>query len=230
MIKPILDVESVSVQYADKSILQDVSFTVGPGEVVSLIGRSGVGKTTLLNAIAGFLPYTGIISRPDNLGYVFQKNQLFPFMRVAENISFGLGQLPRNERKSEVSRILELIGLAGYEKKFPAELSGGQAQRVALGQVLVKNPALVLLDEAFSALDIITRDQMGDWLHELIHQLNTSVLLVTHYLDEAILLSHRVIVIRRQGSTPFVLPPVTNRFDPEFIRIKQQLNALLLYE
>lgn len=223
-----ISVDGLTIRYESaEPVVAAASFMVKQGEFTSLIGRSGTGKTSILNAIAGFIPFEGTIERTGRFSYVFQRNALFPFMTVAGNIGFGLSGLGRAERNRAVKEILDLIGLPGFGTRYPSQLSGGQAQRVALGQALAVKPDIILLDEAFAALDVLTRDQLTDWLRSLVKTVNVSVLMTSHYLDEVITLSQQVLVLSDRQLTTY--PMVTNpdRFSVEFQSIKQQLSLLL---
>lgn len=163
-----LNVKNISYRYGKREIVNDVSFSVGEDEIITLFGPSGVGKTTILKMIVGMLtPQTGTIeftgeSTPENTLLVFQDYLLFPHMTVAENIAFGLKM--RHVARTEVTqRVQEMVAefqLGGLEKQYPAQLSGGQQQRVALARAIILRPKLLLLDEPFSSLDSNLRQQM----------------------------------------------------------------------
>jgi len=191
--------------------ISDLSLTVREGEILCLLGPSGCGKTTSLRVIAGFEPVTAgevylegrLVSSPDRLvpaeerrvGMVFQEYALFPHLRVAENVAFGLQDLARNERESCVEAMLNLLGLSGLERRYPHELSGGQQQRVALARALAPRPAILLLDEPFSNLDPDMTGRMREELHDLLHRTNTTAVLVTHDHDEAFAMADRIAVL-----------------------------------
>jgi sulfonate transport system ATP-binding protein len=185
--------------------LERFSAEIKPGEIVAIIGGSGCGKSTLLRAIAGLdRASTGTvtldgatISAPHaKIGIIFQEPRLLPWLSVADNIGFGLSDLPAGERREKVARALARVGLADKAKAWPRELSGGQAQRVAIARALVPQPEVLLLDEPFSALDAFTRRDLQDHLLDLWKDTRPTLILVTHDVDEAVVLADRVLVMR----------------------------------
>ncbi|WP_429973710.1 ABC transporter ATP-binding protein [Enterococcus sp. AZ163] len=191
-------------------VLDNVNLTVKTNEFLSVIGQSGTGKSTLLRSIAGLVqPTTGEIifenkkiSEPDsNISMVFQHFALFPWLTVEKNISFGLENrsgLSREQVKRRVKNLIEMIGLNGFEKAYPRELSGGMKQRVGFARALATEPSLLLLDEPFSALDIVTASQLSNDLLEiwLKNQIATkSIVMITHDIQQAVQLSDRVILM-----------------------------------
>ncbi len=187
--------------------ISSVSFEVPDGSVLALVGPSGCGKSTLLHLIAGLdRPSKGRITLdgkevtgPGKERVIaFQQPVLYPWLDVAQNVAFGLkiaGQLDRAERTRKVQSALEITGLKGFERYRPYELSGGMQQRVAIARALVVEPRILLLDEPFGALDALTRSQMQAFLLEVLLRVRTTAILVTHDIDEAILLSDSVIVM-----------------------------------
>jgi NitT/TauT family transport system ATP-binding protein len=183
-----------------QEVLREVSFAVTSGEFVALVGSSGSGKSTLLRLIAGLeQPSAGCISldgRPitapgSDRGLVFQKYSLYPWLTAAQNVAFGM-QLqgrPRQEVRERTSYFLEVVGLADAARRLPRELSGGMQQRVAIARALAAEPQVLLLDEPFGALDIQIRESMQDFLHNLWQTTGLTVLLITHDLEEALLLA-----------------------------------------
>jgi sulfonate transport system ATP-binding protein len=177
-----------------KGVLNGVDLDIAPGEFVALLGRSGSGKSTLLRALAGIdheAEGTGEIALPPRSAVIFQDARLLPWLRVLDNILLGQ---PRAAR-SRAIQALEEVGLAGREQSWPHELSGGEQQRVALARALVREPALLLADEPFGALDALTRIQMHDLLRRLSERHKPAVLLVTHDIDEALALADRIVMI-----------------------------------
>jgi sulfonate transport system ATP-binding protein len=175
------------------------------GEIVAIIGGSGCGKSTLLRAIAGLDRATAgtvtlddvAISAPHaKIGIIFQEPRLLPWLSVADNIAFGLSDPPAGARRERVARALTRVGLADKADAWPRELSGGQAQRVAIARALVPQPEVLLLDEPFSALDAFTRRDLQDHLLDLWTDMRPTVVLVTHDVDEAVVLADRVLVMR----------------------------------
>jgi sulfonate transport system ATP-binding protein len=185
--------------------LDGVSLEVGPGEIVVIAGGSGCGKSTLLRAIAGLdPPGTGrvmldgtMITAPhERIGIIFQEPRLLPWLKVADNVGFGLTDRPRSERHDRVARALARVGLSEKAQVWPRELSGGQAQRVAILRALVPRPQVLLLDEPFSALDAFTRADLQDHLLDLWADAKPTLVMVTHDVEEAIVLADRIMVMR----------------------------------
>ena len=177
-----------------KGVLNGVDLDIAPGEFVALLGRSGSGKSTLLRALAGIdheAEGTGEIALPPKSAVIFQDARLLPWLRVLDNILLGQ---PR-EVRPRAAHALEEVGLAGREQSWPHELSGGEQQRVALARALVREPALLLADEPFGALDALTRIQMHDLLRRLSERHKPAVLLVTHDIDEALALADRIVML-----------------------------------
>jgi sulfonate transport system ATP-binding protein len=182
-----------------------VSLSVARGEIVAVVGGSGCGKSTLLRAISGLdrpsqgrivLDREPITEPHEKIGVIFQEPRLLPWLTVADNVGFGLEHRPRHERRSRVADALARVGLTDKAQVWPRELSGGQAQRVAIARALVPRPEVLLLDEPFSALDAFTRADLQDHLLALWADLKPTLVLVTHDVDEAIVLADRVLVMR----------------------------------
>lgn len=191
-----IKVRDLCCQYDQQEVLRKLSFSVEAGEFVAIVGSSGAGKSTLLHAIAGFLDFTGEILVPDRVGIVFQDYAVYPWFTVAGNIAVGLDRsLSLLERRSKVIEYLELVGLTDHADKYPAQLSGGQTQRVAVARSLAANPSVILFDEPFGSLDFFTRERMQTWLLDLWEKQHKTVLFVTHSIDEALFLSDRVLVV-----------------------------------
>jgi len=185
--------------------LERFSATINLGEIVAIIGGSGCGKSTLLRAVSGLDPATSgsvtidgvTIAAPHaKIGIIFQEPRLLPWLSVADNIGFGLGDLPTNTRRARIVHALAKVGLADKANAWPRELSGGQAQRVAIARALVPRPEVLLLDEPFSALDAFTRRDLQDHLLDLWAETRPTLVLVTHDVDEAVVLADRVFVMR----------------------------------
>jgi len=186
--------------------LHDVSVKIDPGEFVCLLGPSGCGKSTLLGALAGHLaPARGTVRvdgdvvdgpHPDR-GLVFQQHTLFPWQRVIDNVAFGLKMkgVARAQRHAQAHELLASVGLAGFESRYPSQLSGGMQQRVEIARVLINRPRVLLMDEPFGALDALTRARMQQLLLEVWGRIRTTVVFVTHDIDEALFLADRVLVM-----------------------------------
>ena len=184
--------------------LGGVSLVVKPGEIVAVIGGSGCGKSTLLRAVGGLDPASEgavvldgerITAPHEKIGIVFQEPRLLPWLKVADNIGFGLADLPAAERRTRVAAALDRVGLGDKAAMWPRELSGGQAQRVAIARALVPRPQVLLLDEPFSALDAFTRTDLQDHLLDLWADAEPTLMLVTHDVEEAMVLADRIMVM-----------------------------------
>jgi NitT/TauT family transport system ATP-binding protein len=206
-----LSVRQVSKHYSvgGKSVaaLEAVDLTIQPRELVCLVGRSGCGKSTLLNIIAGLMPpSTGdvyvdghrVTGRPgSDRGMVFQGYTLYPWLTVAQNVAFGLElrRMPKAEQRERVAYFLNVVGLTAAAKSYPKQLSGGMKQRVAIARALANEPALLLMDEPFGALDAQTKEQMQQFLLDLWARTQVTILMITHDVEEAIYLAQRVYVM-----------------------------------
>jgi sulfonate transport system ATP-binding protein len=211
-------------------VLNGLDLQIASGEFVALIGRSGSGKSTLLRALAGLdkdVSGYGRVQVPGKVSVVFQDSRLLPWRRVLDNVVFGLKDRQAATRGREA---LAEVGLQGREKAWPHELSGGEQQRAALARSLVRDPQLLLADEPFGALDALTRIRMHALLHRLCERHRPAVLLVTHDVDEAIVLADRVIVLddgRIRSDVPIDLGTRRYQGDPRFGRLRATLLAQL---
>mgnify|MGYP005982495537 FL=1 len=201
-----LQISHLSADYGGKPALADISLTLDSGELLVVLGPSGCGKTTLLNLIAGFVPYQhgSIIldgKRVDGpgaeRGVVFQNEGLLPWRNVQDNVALGLqlAGISKSERRETAAQMLKKVGLEGAEKRFIWQLSGGQRQRVGIARALAANPQLLLLDEPFGALDAFTREQMQTLLLTLWHETGKKVLLITHDIEEAIFMATELVLL-----------------------------------
>jgi len=216
--------------FGDRDVLDGIDLEIARGEFVALIGRSGSGKSTLLRAVAGLddsVAGSGEVWVPKRVSLVFQDSRLLPWLRVLDNVVLGQAGPGVKERGRNV---LAEVGLAGREKAWPHELSGGEQQRAALARSLVSEPQLLLADEPFGALDALTRIRMHGLLRTLLRVHHPAVLLVTHDVDEALLLADRVLVIengRFSLDLRVDLPDERNASHPDFVRNRELLLAAL---
>ena len=200
-------------------VLSNINFKLYPREFVCLVGSSGCGKSTLLNIVAGLVsPSTGqilvdgqVVTGPgSDRGMVFQGYTLYPWLSVAQNIAFGLQlrKMPKLEQRERVSYFMNVVGLTQFANSYPKQLSGGMKQRVAIARALASEPAVLLMDEPFGALDAQTKEQMQQFLLELWQQTQITVLMITHDVEEAIFLSQRVHVMSSRPGRLYVDLPV----------------------
>jgi ABC-type taurine transport system ATPase subunit len=207
---PVIQLDGISLRYsqaaADIQALEGISLELTGDDFVCMLGPSGCGKSSLLNIIAGYLkPTTGTITvdgkihtKPDpQVGVVFQHPNLFPWLSIEKNIEFGLKmkQVGKEKRKELVEHYLQLVGLEGFAKLLPFQLSGGMKQRAAIARTLATDPRMILLDEPFSALDAFTRETMQKNLYDIWQKTRKCLLFITHDVDEALLLARRIIIM-----------------------------------
>ena len=245
-----LQVNSLTKIYDDDvNAIENVSFQVEEAEFVMIVGPSGCGKTTLINMIGGLVePTSGEIlldgakvegPGPDR-GMVFQGYSLFPWLTVQKNVEFGLKMknVPKEERAAKATEYIKLVGLEGFENALPKQLSGGMKQRVAIARTLANEPQMLLMDEPFGALDAQTRVVMQELLSDISAKTHTTILFITHDIDEAVLLGDRIYVMsRRPGTIRDVitskLPAVRNHdclVLPEFLETKKRIMDMLWQE
>jgi NitT/TauT family transport system ATP-binding protein len=198
-----LILENVSHNYGSVSVLHEMNIKVNPGEVVVLVGPSGCGKTTILNILSGYIkPTSGSVIREGIIRTVYQQDGLFPWLTVSENISLGLRSVKDSSiHKNEMTELIQLIHLEGFESHFPHQLSGGMRQRVELARVLAGDSDILLMDEPFSALDYQTRIRMRLELVRLLEKRPRTVVFVTHDIEEAAQLADRVLVLSNRPAT-----------------------------
>ncbi|CCH17929.1 ABC transporter ATP-binding protein [Micromonospora lupini] len=219
-------VQGLSRGFGDRTVLDDLDVQIDAGEFVALLGRSGSGKSTLLRALAGLdgdQRGAGVVDVPENSSVVFQDARLLPWQRVLDNVVLGLRgpDAPGRGRAA-----LAEVGLAGRERAWPNELSGGEQQRVALARALVSEPQLLLADEPFGALDALTRLRMHGLLRELCTRHRPAVLLVTHDVDEAVTLADRVLLLdagRIAIDLAIDLPTPRSHRQPQFLAYRESL-------
>ncbi len=242
--KYIINVEHLNKQFmVDKQLLQvlkDITLQVGKGEFVTIVGHSGCGKSTLLKIMCGLVGYEdGIVERNGHTvvgpgpkcGMVFQDHRLLPWLKIKDNVGFGLGHLPKNQREEQVQKHLDMVGLHGFENSYPGQLSGGMSQRAAIARGLANNPTILLLDEPFGALDALTRIQMQKEILRIQKEQKTTMVMVTHDIDEAIVLGDRIVVMSaRPGEIKDVLSvtdAARRRNSEEFNYVKKKIYGYL---
>ena len=209
-----ISIKNLTASFGDVKILENISFSVEAGEIVTILGPSGCGKSTILRCISSLhKEYTGEIFLNEtclvnngkqecnkDIGYIFQDYALFPHLNVKENIEFALGKLKQSEKQRRVDNLLKQFDLVNHRHKQIHELSGGQQQRVSIARVIAYEPKVLLLDEPFSNLDTILRNKTKVWLKKLIKQLGLSAILVTHDQKEALSMSDKIAIIDNNKS------------------------------
>ena len=229
--------------------INDLEFSVQPGEFVSIVGPSGAGKTTLLRTLAGLLmPTEGAVwvggkrntGVPDGMAMVFQdySRSLLPWLSVEKNVAFPLkgNKMSKEERRDVVNDALREVGLAGFEKRYPWQLSGGMQQRVAIARALAYGPKLLLMDEPFASVDAQTREGLEDLVLSIRDRHKVTILFVTHDIDESVYLADRVLVLSRPPAhivqdihvdLPFPRDQITTRELPEFVELRGHVARLI---
>lgn len=242
MSEAVLTIENVNRLYDDGDhqveALKDINLELKRGEFVSIIGASGCGKTTLLRLIAGLdktaigtISFNGEEVKEPNYkrGYIFQQHNLFPWLTVEQNVAAGLkARHVFRKNKDKIQKYIDLVGVNGFEKSYPHQLSGGMSQRVAIARALINEPELLVLDEPMGALDSFTRADIQDKLLEIRKEKNLTMLLVTHDVDEAIYMSDRIVIMTpRPGKISEIIdvniPHPRNRGGAEFLAMRRNL-------
>jgi NitT/TauT family transport system ATP-binding protein len=234
--RPVISMRGVGKTFEGRTVLDGVTADIGDAEFVSVLGPSGCGKSTLLRLIAGLVAFEhgsiefngAVVSEPSpEMGFVFQTANLLPWFNVRDNLLLGvdLDSVAARPDDTALAELVETLGLTGFEGSHPHELSGGMQHRVAIGQALVRNPQVLLMDEPFGALDALTRDRLNMELLRIWQRDRKTVILVTHSIAEAVLLSDRVLVMSERPGTivedvrvdlPRPRDPSRTREDPAF--------------
>lgn len=240
MAEAVLKIEHLNKTFeVDKEkveILKDINLEIEEGEFITIVGHSGCGKSTLLKIIAGLVGYDEgnvirngkkVTAPGTDCGMVFQEHRLLPWLKIRDNVGFGLDSLPKEERDRLVSEHIKLVRLDGFENAYPSQLSGGMSQRAAIARGLVSNPGILLLDEPFGALDALTRIQMQQEILRIWKEKKTTMIMVTHDIDEAIYLGRRIVVMSaRPGEIRTVLKiesSAKNRGSADFTYYKKKI-------
>lgn len=242
-----ISVRGANKRYGDFAALDNVSLEIPDGSLTALLGPSGSGKSTLLRSIAGLDELdsgvitisgddvTGLSPQKRDIGFVFQHYAAFKHMTVRDNVAFGLKirKRPKSEIKARVDELLEVVGLTGFQTRYPAQLSGGQRQRMALARALAVDPQVLLLDEPFGALDAKVREDLRRWLRRLHDEVNVTTVLVTHDQAEALDIADRIAVLNRGrleqvGSPDDLYERPANEFVMSFLGSVSRLNGALV--
>jgi NitT/TauT family transport system ATP-binding protein len=247
MEQPAVQIRDMAMSFPGKRgegavrVLEGIDLEVQSGEFVCLVGPSGCGKSTILNILGGFLKATQgeviiegePVHGPDPRRiFVFQENGVFPWLSVESNIGFGLHKKPAGERAAIVKHYVEMVGLTGFEKAFPRELSGGMKQRVEIARALAANPEIIYMDEPFGALDYLTRLKMRADLIRIWQAEQKTIIFVTHDIDEAVQLADRVVVLSRrpasiQAIIPVDLPRIRDQSAPAYLQARDRIFAAM---
>ena len=242
----LLETSGITKSYDSREIIRNISIRLKEGELVSLLGLSGSGKSTLLNIISGlirpdegkvFLSGTDITGKPGHVSYMLQKDLLLEHKRMIDNVTLPLviRGMKKEEAAQQANGYFEQFGLAGTERMYPAQLSGGMRQRAALLRTYLASSGVVLLDEPFSALDMITKGQMHQWYLDVARKIGLSTLLITHDVDEAIMLSDRIYLLTgTPGEIRHEIKVTASRdhrkdfdLEPLFLKYKQGIREIL---
>lgn len=239
----ILHVEHMTKSFGDLQVLNDVSFDVHRGEFLCIVGPTGCGKTTFLNCITGLYNLTSgqilvngeaVNTKKHNIAYIFQEYSTMSWLTVEENVAFGLKmkRRPKAEIQQQVSEVLEMVGLTKYKDYYPVELSTSMLQRVVIARAFAVKPDILLMDEPYGQLDVELRFRLEDELIKLWQQLGTTVIFITHNIEEAVYLSENILVltnkptgIKKRLSNP--LPRPRNVVAPDFIELRNQVTELI---
>jgi ABC-type nitrate/sulfonate/bicarbonate transport system ATPase subunit len=246
--EPLIEASYLAMSYPDRSgnkitALQDVRLKIYSGEFVCLLGPSGCGKTTLLKLFGGFLmPSSGgilfkgqeLAGSTSQIGMIFQEPNLFSWLTVEQNVAFGprMAGRPKAQIRTEIEQVLRTVGLYDARAFYPHQLSGGMRQRVAIARALATQPSALLLDEPFSALDVVLRRRMQQFIRQIWEQKKTTMIMVTHSIEEALLCAQRIIVLGGRPSS--VLEDIDirdhalkDRYSPEFAAAQRRLEELI---
>ena len=238
-----IEVQNLTKRFGNLLVLDDISFEVAEGEFVAIVGPTGCGKTTFLNALSRLIPISsgrilinGVDADPKrhNISFVFQEPTCMPWSTVRDNVAFGmeLKGVPRDEIEKRLDRILEMVGLTQCADLFPNQVSASMMQRIAVSRAFAVDPDLLLMDEPYGQLDVKLRFYLEDELVSLWRHLKSTVLFITHNIEEAVYMAERILVLSNKPTTikaeiKVDLPRPRDFMDPEFVRIRRQVTDLI---
>jgi len=239
----ILQVEHMTKNFGELEVLKDVSFNVNRGEFLCIVGPTGCGKTTFLNCITGLYELTDgqilvdgepVDTKKHNIAYIFQEYSTMSWLTVEENVAFGLKvkKMPAAKIKKEVAEVLEMVGLTKYKNYYPVELSTSMLQRVVIARAFAVKPDILLMDEPYGQLDVELRFRLEDELIKLWAKLGTTVIFITHNIEEAVYLSENILILTNKPTTikkklDNHLPRPRNVVEPSFIDLRNEVTELI---
>lgn len=239
----ILQVDHMTKSFGDLKVLNDISFNVHRGEFLCIVGPTGCGKTTFLNCITGLYNLTGgqilvdgepVDTKKHNIAYIFQEYSTMSWLTVEQNVAFGLKmkKMPKEVIREETAKVLEMVGLTKYKDYYPVELSTSMLQRVVIARAFAVKPDILLMDEPYGQLDVELRFRLEDELIKLWQQLGTTVIFITHNIEEAVYLSENILVLTNKPTSikkklENTLPRPRNIMEPEFIGLRNQVTELI---
>ena len=236
-------VRNLTKKFGDLLVLDDVSFDIKQGELMCVVGPTGCGKTTFLNSVTKLYDITSgeilladepVNLKKHNISYIFQENSTMQWLTVEQNVSFGLDikGIPKEEKQARVNEVLELVGLLAYKKYYPQQLSASMLQRVVIARAFATKPELLLMDEPYAQLDIELRFKLEDELVKLWQKTGTTVLFITHNIEEAVYLSEKIMILTNKPTK--VKEVLTNHIprprdiaDPEFVQLRNRVTELI---
>ncbi|MDD5016985.1 MAG: ABC transporter ATP-binding protein [Eubacteriales bacterium] len=238
-----VEVKNLTKSFGDLLVLDDISFNVTSGEFLCIVGPTGCGKTTFLNSLTKLYSITKgsilvnnepVNLKKHNIAYIFQENSTFPWLTVEQNVSFGLDikKVPKDKKKENIKEVLDIVGLYAFRKYYPVQLSASMVQRVSIARAFATKPELLLMDEPYGQLDIELRYKLEDELIRLWKKTNTTVLFITHNIEEAVYLGDRILVLSNKPtkvkeSIDNHIPRPRSIVSPEFVKLRNRVTELI---